>query len=69
MEALAARKLGKSDWETWLKRRVELLADVQELIKALELPRDLGEELDSSVRDEYYRLWDAAQNGWDPSAG
>ena len=49
--------------------RIKDLADVQELIKALELPRDLGEELDSSVRDEYYRLWDAAQNGWDPSAG
>jgi hypothetical protein len=50
------------------RSRIKDLADVQELIKALELPRDLGEQLDPSVRDEYYRLWDDAQNGYDPSA-
>jgi len=49
--------------------RLKDLADVQELIKVVELPRELGEELDSSVRDEYYRMWDAAKNAWDPSAG
>jgi hypothetical protein len=49
--------------------RIKDLADVQELIKVVKLPRDLGEQLDPSVRDEYYRMWDAAQNAWDPSAG
>jgi hypothetical protein len=29
--ALAAKKLGRTDWSDWLKRRVELLADVQKL--------------------------------------
>lgn len=37
--------------------RLRDLADVQDLIAALQLPRSLGEELDPSVRDEYYRLW------------
>jgi hypothetical protein len=49
--------------------RIKDLADVQELIKFAPLPRDLGEQLDPYVRDEYYKLWDDAQNGWDPSAG
>jgi hypothetical protein len=49
--------------------RIKELADVQDLIKFAPLPRELGEQLDPSVRDEYYRIWDAAQNGWDPSAG
>ena len=44
------------------------LGDAQDLIKALSLPRSLGEQIDPTVRDEYYRLWDASQNGWDPSA-
>jgi hypothetical protein len=48
--------------------RIRDLADVQDLIKALSLPRSLGEQIDPSVRDEYYRLWDVSQNGWDPSA-
>jgi len=29
--ALAAKKTGKSEWENWLKRRAELLADPKEL--------------------------------------
>jgi hypothetical protein len=33
-----------------------------------EADRPLGEQLDPFVRDAYYRLWDASQNGWDPSA-
>jgi hypothetical protein len=42
-------------------RKYRDLGDVQAVISALRPPRELGEELDSSVRDEYYRLWDAAQ--------
>lgn len=42
-------------------RRLRDLADVQDLIIALQLPRDLGEKLDGSVRSEYFRMWDAAQ--------
>lgn len=30
--ALAARKTGRSDWENWLRRRAELIADVLELV-------------------------------------
>jgi hypothetical protein len=29
--ALAAKKTGRVDWESWLRRRVELLVDPQEL--------------------------------------
>jgi hypothetical protein len=29
--ALAAQKLGRADWAQWLRRRIELLADVQQL--------------------------------------
>ena len=42
-------------------RRLNDLGDVQRLITALNLSRDYGTQLDSSVRDEYYRLWDIAQ--------
>jgi hypothetical protein len=42
-------------------RRLRDLADVQDLIIALKLPRDLGEDIDPSVRDVFYRMWDAAQ--------
>jgi len=48
----------------WLKHT----ADVQELIKTVKLPRELGEQLDPFVRDEYYRIWDASQIIHDPSA-
>ena len=41
--------------------RLRDLADVQDLIRALTLPRDLGEQLDASVRDEYFRMWSVAQ--------
>ncbi len=37
------------------------LADVQELITHLNLPLELREQLDESVRAEYTRLWEAAQ--------
>jgi len=49
--------------------RLKDLGDVVELIKALTLPRDLAEQLDPSVRDEYYHLWDGLQKTWDPSDG
>jgi hypothetical protein len=41
--------------------RMRDLSDVQDLIAALALPRSLGDSLDASVRDEYFRIWDAAQ--------
>ncbi|HEX7706405.1 MAG TPA: nucleotidyltransferase family protein [Thermoanaerobaculia bacterium] len=47
-------------------RRYRDLGDVQSLISALELARDLGDALDPSVRDEYYRLWDADRNAEGP---
>jgi|SRR2546428_13869 len=43
-------------------RRLRDLADVQDLIIALKLPREIGEQIDPSVRDEFYRMWDAAQS-------
>lgn len=41
--------------------RLRDLADVLELIRLLGLAGDLAEELDSSVRDKYRELWQAAQ--------
>lgn len=41
--------------------RLRDLADVQDLIIALDLPPELEEKLDASVRAEYRRLWEAAQ--------
>jgi hypothetical protein len=49
--------------------RLKDLGDVQELIKVLNLPRELGQQLDESVRDEYYKYWDAQKDAYDPSAG
>jgi hypothetical protein len=37
------------------------LADVQELIRALRLPRELGDDLAQSVRHSYLELWDELQ--------
>ena len=37
------------------------LADVQRLIEELDLPLDLAEQLDGSVRSEYRGLWELAQ--------
>lgn len=37
------------------------LADVQDLIRALHLSADFGEQLDASVRDLYAQLWGEAQ--------
>jgi hypothetical protein len=41
--------------------RLKDLADVQELIRMLNLPEQLGLQIDSSVRDEYLRLWQTVQ--------
>ena len=45
--------------------RLKDLADVLELIRAVELPTDLDESLDSSVRGKYRELWEAAQSAPD----
>jgi hypothetical protein len=42
-------------------RRHRDLGDVERLIATLKLPRELGDQLDASVRDEYFRMWNAAQ--------
>jgi len=41
--------------------RAQDLHDVQQLILARSLPRELSEQLDPSVRDAYLRKWDDAQ--------
>jgi hypothetical protein len=41
--------------------RLKDLADVQELILQLNLPLEISNRLDPSVRPEYERLWSAAQ--------
>jgi len=41
--------------------RLRDLADVQDLIMTLQLPLELEETLDASVRAEYRRLWETAQ--------
>ena len=42
-------------------RQLRDLADVQQLIETLNLPQELSTRLDSSVKDEYLRLWRLAQ--------
>ncbi len=42
--------------------RLKDLADVQELIRVLNLSQDLSEQLDASVKDEYLRLWQSVQS-------
>ena len=42
-------------------RKLRDLADVQQLIEILNLPPELSQRLDTSVRDEYLRLWALAQ--------
>jgi hypothetical protein len=41
--------------------RAKDLGDVVELIKHAELPRELAEQLDASVRAKYLEMWDALQ--------
>jgi len=47
--------------------RLKDIVDVETVIERLKPPRELGEEIDPFVRDQYYRMWDAAQNAWHPS--
>lgn len=42
-------------------RKLRDLADVQQLIETLDLPQEMSQRLDASVRDEYLRLWALAQ--------
>lgn len=42
--------------------RLKDLADVQEMIHTIGLPRELGSQIDASVREKYYELWDAVKN-------
>jgi hypothetical protein len=46
--------------------RLRDLADVQDLIVALELSEDLADSLDPSVRNEYRRLWNLAREARNP---
>jgi hypothetical protein len=41
--------------------RLKDLADVLELVRAANLPVDLANDLDPSVRSKYVELWTAAQ--------
>lgn len=41
--------------------RLKDIADVQQLIKKLSLPLELADSLNTSVRDEYVRLWHVMQ--------
>ncbi|MBW4620777.1 MAG: hypothetical protein KME17_15655 [Cyanosarcina radialis HA8281-LM2] len=41
--------------------RLKDLADVQELIRVLQLDRDSASQLDASVREEFLRLWSAVE--------
>lgn len=41
--------------------RLKDLADVQEMIKYLQLPRDFSQKLNPFVRDQFHELWDGAQ--------
>jgi len=43
--------------------RIRDIADVQDLIMAVNLPLELEEQLDANVRTEYRRRWEAAQKG------
>lgn len=47
------------------RHRLKDLADVQELIKASALPRELADALDPWVREAYLDLWEGAQEGLD----
>ncbi|MBC6472125.1 MAG: hypothetical protein GDA48_04305 [Hormoscilla sp. GM102CHS1] len=40
-------------------KRAKKLADVQELIRVMELTEDVGDRLHPEVRPEYHRLWSA----------
>lgn len=43
------------------KERAKDLIDVQQLIKSRRLPRDFADQLDASVRSQYFNLWNDSQ--------
>lgn len=45
--------------------RLKDLADVQELVKALRLPVEFGDQLDPYVRPKFLELWEGAQHSVD----
>lgn len=51
------------------EHRVKDIADVQQLIEALDLSRPFGSNLDPSVREEYNRLWEATRRARDQRLG
>ena len=59
LERLIERKLasGLSN-----PRRARDIVDVQEVVGTLQLPRNMAEQLDESVRDRYYELWQIVQD-------
>jgi len=81
-EPLEARVDEENLWVIGLEKLIELklasglsaphrlkdLADVQELILQLHLPFEISKELDPSVRPEYERLWNSAQQAPEHSA-
>ena len=42
--------------------RLNDLGDVQQLIRALDLPRETADELDPFVQGKFCELWDAVKN-------
>ncbi len=46
--------------------RLKDLADIQELIKALKLPRDFSERVHDYVRAKYLEMWDSVQGEQQP---
>ena len=62
LEALIELKLASG---MSASHRMKDLADVQELIKALKLPREFGGQLNPWVQETFYGIWDAAQGGGD----
>lgn len=55
LERLIELKLASGSTAAWRRRD---LVDVQDLIRTLKLPRELGDRLDASVREVYGQLWD-----------
>jgi hypothetical protein len=51
MLALAARRLGRTDWADWLRRRVELLTDINELSVHRPMLKELWADPDGSQQD------------------
>ncbi len=46
--------------------RLKDLADVQEIIRTLKLPRDVSEKLNPYVREKFFEMWDAVQTDLPP---